>query len=664
MADGADKKAERSFSPEEPLDPSKSSNGSMGSRGSGDRDGNAPSITKTTLRSKVLPKLSKANRDAAMSTAGKPSYWRKSSQPFALSRLTFTIAIANLVGLMILLLGSFAVTEYRENLVIAKLEGVRAQAQIVADVIAQVAIDTDDCQKITQPVFSGEGVAATEPVTICARNLREEDVRTVFNRIWDSFEGRIRIFRAPEGGAQRIANAQDLLLDDVVLREDKIQTVDLAPIQEPTAESAQWRIGEVTEAVLRRFMTRRFRRAAAARTIEQELAEAIRTPAQAEIRGFAWVRMNENGELVASVSIPIRRVHAVYGVVTSEIGGIDQLVGESRTAILPFFGLAILAAILSSLLLTAAIAQPIRQLAIAADKVREGISAAGRARIPDFSYRQDEIGELSGALKAMTQATYDRIDTIESFAADVAHELKNPLTSIRSATETLEIAKKPEARDKLMGVIKQDVARMDRLITDISNASRLDAELARQTREAVDINRLLDDIVDLYRTTTKTGEPTVSFEPSKTNPYLIGNATALGQVVRNLIDNAKSFSPSHGSVRVSVVVGQAKSAPRADAKAETRNRRVRIYIDDDGPGIPEESLEKIFSRFYTKRPAGASFGNNSGLGLAICRQITESHGGRIWAENRLQAGTSVGDGQDTSPSVIGARFVVELPIAS
>ncbi|MEO0399358.1 MAG: ATP-binding protein [Pseudomonadota bacterium] len=578
---------------------------------------------------------------------------RRRSRPFAVSRLTFTIAIANLVGLIILLLGSFAVTEYRENLVFAKLEGVRAQAQIVADVLAQVAIDAEGCAPIDQPVFAGEGVAETAPVSICARDLREEDVRVVFNRIWDSFEGRIRIFRAPEGGVQTIADANALLLDDVVLREDKIKLVELAPIQEATPESAQWRIGEAAETVLRRFMTGRFRRAAAARTIEQELTEAILSPAQAESRGFAWVRLDENGELVASVSIPIRRVHAVYGVVTSEIGGIDELVGKSRTAILPFFGLAILAAILSSLLLTAAIAQPIRQLAIAADKVREGISAAGRARIPDFTYRHDEIGELSGALKAMTQATYDRIDAIETFAADVAHELKNPLTSIRSATETLEIAKKPEARDKLMGVIKQDVARMDRLITDISNASRLDAELARETREGVDLNQLLSDIVELYKTTRKDGEATVSFDASSEAAYLIGNASALGQVFRNLVDNAKSFSPEGGNVRVRLLTGG------------VRPRRARIYVEDEGPGVPQESLEKIFSRFYTKRPVGASFGNNSGLGLAICRQIAESHGGRVWAENRLQA---VGPGSAHTPdsaadTVLGARFIVELPLA-
>jgi two-component system sensor histidine kinase ChvG len=338
-------------------------------------------------------------------------------------------------------------------------------------------------------------------------------------------------------------------------------------------------------------------------------------------------------------------VQAIFGIVTAEIGGIDDLVAQTRRSILPFFGLACTAAILSSLLLTAAIAQPIRQLALATDKVREGIAVAGRARIPDFSNRRDEIGELSEALRAMTQTIYARIDAIESFAADVAHELKNPLTSIRSATETLDIAQKQEAREKLMGVIKRDVARMDRLITDISNASRLDAELARQTREAVDLRKLLADITDAYATALKEGDASVRFDPSGAPVYLFGNPTALGQVFRNLIDNARSFSPRNGEVRIHLEPSTA------------RNDSIRVIVDDDGPGIPPDALEAVFQRFYTKRPAGSAFGKNSGLGLAICRQIVNSHGGAIRAENRHAIAS------DPESPRIGARFIVELPAA-
>lgn len=567
---------------------------------------------------------------------------RRRGEGLRVSRLTVTIVLANLIGLVILLLGSFGLTQYRDGLILAKLEGVRAQAQIIADVLAQVAIDETSCQ----PVEEAEIVRAGESNAICALALNEGDVTEVFNRVWDSFEGRVRIFNAPQTfETPPVKDASALLIEDVVLRRDRIVIDDLPPIEE---EGAKRTLAKASAELSRRFgelLSGDFRRKAARRTIEDELNRALATSPFADERGAASVRLNENGELVASVSVPIRKVQAIYGVVTAEIGGIDDLVAETRRSILPFFGLAATAAILSSLLLTAAIAQPIRQLAMATDKVREGISVADRARIPDLTHRRDEIGELSAALRAMMQAIYARIDAIESFAADVSHELKNPLTSIRSATETLAIAQTQEQRAKLMGVIKKDVARMDRLITDISNASRLDAELARETREVIDIKKLIGDIVDLYATTIKDGDARVAFSMSGPPLYLVANPSALGQVFRNIIDNARSFSPKHGEVRVFI------EAPH------DRENLIRVYIDDDGPGIPPESLDKIFQRFYTKRPAGAAFGNNSGLGLAICRQIVASHGGRIWAENRQS------DPANPDSARIGARFVVELPAA-
>ena len=291
-------------------------------------------------------------------------------------------------------------------------------------------------------------------------------------------------------------------------------------------------------------------------------------------------------------------------------------------------------------MLTAAIAQPIRQLAIAADSIREGIAVAGRVRIPDFSTRKDEIGELSASLRAMTIAIYARIEAIESFAADVSHELKNPLTSIRSAAETLAIAKTPEAQEKLMDVIQKDVARMDRLITDISNASRLDAELARETREFLNVEQLLRDIANMYRATRKEGQAELCLDNPDLWPAsnLLGSPSALGQVFRNVIDNAISFSPAGSIVRIRMEL----------EKQDDDARILRVIIEDEGPGIPPENLESIFKRFYTQRPTGTAFGNNSGLGLAISRQIVESHGGKIWAENISETG--------------GARFQIELPL--
>ncbi len=555
---------------------------------------------------------------------------------FAISRLTLTIVFANFSSLLILLVASFGVTQYRDGLVAAKLQGVRAQAQIIAAVLGQIAINDEACDDDADSDIS-LGVASP-----CGLALDEGDVRTVFNRVWVSFEGRVRVFNAPRTFATPpVADASELLLEDVVLRRDDIVVQALPPIESASADSAIWRLLDAGERFLTRFMTGGFRRDAALRTIEAELNDALASSPFADQLGAASLRINEDGELVASVSVPIRKVQAIHGLVTAEIGGIDELVSQARLAILPFFGLACAAAILSSLLLTATIAQPIRQLAIGADRVREGIAAAGRARIPDFSSRRDEIGELSAALRSMTQAIYARMEAIESFAADVAHELKNPLTSIRSATETLEIATKPEAREKLMGVIKKDVARMDRLITDISNASRLDAELARDARNVVDLRRLLADICELYRATTKEGQAVVAYDPVGEPLYLFGNASALGQVFRNLIDNARSFSPPGGSVDVRIERAADPLAP------------VRVIVEDQGPGIPPDALERVFERFYTKRPAGAAFGNNSGLGLAISRQIVASHSGEIWAEN-----IELPDGARG-----GARFTVELPRA-
>ena len=552
---------------------------------------------------------------------------RRRAGPVAISRLTLTIVLANIIGLVILLVGSFGVTEYRDGLIEAKFEGVRAQAQIVADVLAQTAVDEAACQ---EAAFTGD----TDDSLLCGPALNEEYVKEVFTRVWDSFEGRIRIYRAPaDFDDLPLEDASALLVEDVVLREDSIIVEALPPVENVSADRAAWRILAVARGALRRLLTGGFRREASSRDIADEISLALASSPFAQERGASMVRVNENGELVASVSVPIRQVQAIHGVVTSEIGGIERVVTGARLAILPFFGLAIAAAILSSLLLTAAIAQPIRQLAIASDKVREGIAAAGRARIPDFSNRRDEIGELSESLRAMTQAIYARIEAIESFAADVSHELKNPLTSIRSATETLEIATKPEAREKLMKVIQKDVKRMDRLITDISNASRLDAELAREAREAIDLRRLVGDIVDMYAATASEDGPRVSFDPSGAPLYLFGNAAALGQVFRNLIDNALSFSPPAGTVSISLhEVGD----------------QVAVHVEDEGPGVPDDALEKIFTRFYTKRPVGATFGNNSGLGLAISRQIAISHGGDVKAENRARG---------------GARFIVTLPKA-
>jgi two-component system sensor histidine kinase ChvG len=327
-------------------------------------------------------------------------------------------------------------------------------------------------------------------------------------------------------------------------------------------------------------------------------------------------------------------------------GDIDQMVEAERLAIVKVLLVTVAVMVVLSVLLAGTIAGPVRRLADGAESVRRRIRS--RVEIPDFTRRRDEIGHLSGALRDMTDALYSRIEAIESFAADVSHELKNPLTSLRSAVETLPMAKTDANRKRLLEVIEHDVKRLDRLISDISDASRLDAELQRQEAAPVDLANLLDALVtaanEMHNYDVKV---TLAFEGGAPNVFRVpGHDSRLGQVVSNLIDNARSFSPKGGQVRVT---------------CRRLKSEVEILVDDDGPGIPADALNKIFERFYTDRP-DQGFGQNSGLGLSISKQIVEAHGGRIWAENRAApARAKESEKADGEPRILGARFIVRLP---
>ena len=358
----------------------------------------------------------------------------------------------------------------------------------------------------------------------------------------------------------------------------------------------------------------------------------------------SMVRINDRGEVIVSVAVPVQHFRAINGalLLSTQGGDIDQMVTAERLAILKIFAVAAVVMIVLSLLLASTIAGPVRRLADSAERVRRRIRT--RVEIPDFTGRRDEIGHLSGALRDMTGALYNRIEAIEMFAADVAHELKNPLTSLRSAVETLPLARNENSRSRLLAVIEHDVKRLDRLISDISDASRLDAELQRQDVAPVDLRRLLTTLTSVANETRLGHDITVAvrFEGrSPTDTFSVpGHDSRLGQVISNLLVNAQSFSSAGGKVRI--VCRRVRS-------------EIEILIDDDGPGIREDALERIFERFYTDRPH-QGFGQNSGLGLSISKQIIEAHGGRIWAENR--AGPRGADGEAT---VAGARFVVRLP---
>ncbi|MEM7745548.1 MAG: stimulus-sensing domain-containing protein [Pseudomonadota bacterium] len=350
------------------------------------------------------------------------------------------------------------------------------------------------------------------------------------------------------------------------------------------------------------------------------------------------LRVNSEGELVVSVVIPVRRLHAIVGALrlSSGSGEIERIVREERQTVLEVFFLAAVVSVVLSILLANMIARPIRQLATAARI--ESTSEARmlnpeRPEIPDLTKRSDEIGDLSDALIRMTGALYTRIGAIESFAADVAHEIKNPLTSLRSAVETMEYAKTPEQRQKLLDVIQSDVQRLDRLVTDISNASRLDAELVRERMEPFDLGRLILSLATLTGDQGAALDVTVTTDLPEKRLVARGLEGRLAQVITNLLTNALSFSPRGSTIRV---------------EASVNDETIRMVVMDEGPGIPPENLKSIFERFYSERPETEAFGNHSGLGLSISRQIVEAHDGWIWAENRT----------DRS----GARFIVELPV--
>jgi len=366
----------------------------------------------------------------------------------------------------------------------------------------------------------------------------------------------------------------------------------------------------------------------------QEVGEAL------EGRITREVRSDQQGGLVLSVAVPIKRYKQVLGAVMLQIGGnsLEQKVNSVRADILRLFLIVLAVTVAMSLYLAGTIARPVRRLAQAAYEIRHGDGR--KVDIPDFSRRHDEIGELSVALSAMTDAIWRRMDAIERFAADVAHEIKNPLTSLRSAVETATRVQDPAQQKRLMAIIQDDVTRLDRLISDISDASRLDAEMSRLERAPVSLAGMLGTLVDVHATTRRDGDPILEFRaPAGGEPLtVLGKEGRLVQVFRNLIGNAASFSPPGGRILV---------------RAERQGPEVLLSVEDEGPGVPEGKLAAIFDRFYSERPVGEKFGTHSGLGLSISKQIVEAHGGTIWAENS----------QDSSGGILGARFCVRLPAA-
>ena len=572
------------------------------------------------------------------------------------SSLSRRIVVLNLGGLVALLAGFLYLNQFREGLIDARSQSLLSQAEIIAAAVAasatvetnSITIDPEKLLQLQPGQSTGIGDDANSSLFF---SINPERIGPVLRKLVSPTRTRARIY---DRDGDVVLDSRSLSVRGNILR------AELPPPESPSVVVRVWDSVKqhVSEIFGQNFAQRHEPSSDDIATtngrgvpeVDAALGGARRT----------MVRVNARGETIISVGVPIQRFRAVRGalVLATQGGDIDTIIASERWAILRVFAVSAIVMVVLSLLLAGTIAEPMRRLAEAAERVRRGTKS--RQEIPDFTDRADEIGHLSGALRDMTKALYNRIEAIESFAADVAHELKNPLTSLRSAVETLPRIKTESSRVRLMEVIQHDVRRLDRLISDISDASRLDAELARSDMMPVDLAKLLNAVVSGANSVERADKVQVllTIEPRllvaagvfSGEDYLVsGFDSRLGQVINNLIDNARSFSPQGGEVRVVL---------------RHLGSRIELVVDDDGPGIPSDAFERIFERFYTDRPE-QGFGQNSGLGLSISRQIIEAHHGRIYAQNRLgkMRVVSALDSKEVQeePTILGARFIVQLP---
>jgi two-component system sensor histidine kinase ChvG len=547
----------------------------------------------------------------------------------AFSSLSRRIIFLNVTGLLALVIGILYLSQFRAGLIDARIQSLLVQGEIIAGAVAASAtVETDtitiDPERLLD-LQAGESYGPSEEALSGLEfPINPERVAPVLRRLVSPTNTRARIYD----------RAGVLILDSRNLYD--VLRFDLPP---PTQKPG---VLERAYVAIRTWFSRGT--LPLYRELGPQNGRGYGEVGNA-LQGFksSIVRINDRGEVIVSVAVPVQRFRAVRGALMLSTQGadIDNMVGAERLAIFKVFLIAAGVMVVLSFLLAGTIAGPVRRLAESAQLVRRRIRS--RVEIPDLSHRRDEIGHLSGSLRDMTDALYSRIEAIESFAADVAHELKNPLTSLRSAVETLPLARSDESRGRLLSVIQHDVKRLDRLLSDISDASRLDAEMQRHEAQPVNVAKLLTTVVGVANERHDDGVTvSLNFEGGRPTAFMVlGHDSRLGQVIDNLIDNARSFSPSGGTVRVT---------------CRRWRSEIEIILDDDGPGVPDEAIEKIFERFYTHRPHQA-FGQNSGLGLSISKHIIEAHGGRVRAENRQRLPAAA----DETPLVLGARFIVRLP---
>lgn len=542
----------------------------------------------------------------------RPAAARAAKRRRRASPLTRRILAVNLIALLIPIAGLLFLGPYRDRLIDQEMQALRVQGELFAGALGEGAIRIlDNGQEVLNLVPAREIVRRlSRPSDIWARLYLRDGTLAADSRIVGTIGALVEVQRLPP-------------------RE-----------RESALDWAEPAIG-VFEQVANAFSDRQIDPLPDGFDRDGTELPELRRAFAGEIAGA--VRRDPDGRLVLTVALPVQRFHQVFGglILTHDGAAIERALREVRLSILIVFAVAAAITIALSLYLAGTIARPIHRLADAAERVRLTVGRTD-AEIPDFSARGDEIGDLSGDLRAMTGALRLRLGAIERFAADVAHEIKNPLTSLRSAVETAARVTDPAQQKQLMGIILEDVQRLDRLISDISDASRLDAELTRLETEPVDLAALLGGLAEMHGTAhgEDADAPRVTVEIAGNGPFLVqGVGDRLVQIFRNLIGNAVSFSPPGGRIGLTLARDEAGF--------------LEARVEDEGPGIPEAKLETIFERFYTERPSAEKFGTHSGLGLSISKQIAEAHGGSLRAENRRGP-----DGR-----IAGARFVLRLPAA-
>lgn len=530
----------------------------------------------------------------------------------ALSPLTRRILAVNILPVVLLAAGLLFLDQYRDELIHSELEAMHVQAEMIAAALGENAV---------LPV-SQLGRPPGSPSL-------PDNVKHMLRRLTEASGARARLF--DYRGA--------LIADTRVLNgpTGMVQVIELPP-----PDPSEGVISEILDIFdrLGRAMPWYESPPQYGEELVQRASHYAETATALEGESTWGVRQYTPDHQLLSVATPVQHYKHVMGALMLSIDSryVDEAVLDVRLAILEVSAAALLLTILLSLYLARTIARPVRQLAQAAERVRKSLNR--QHRIPEIKDRDDEIGELAIALRDMTDALWRRMDAIESFAADVAHEIKNPLTSLQSAVETAAKIDDPARTAQLMDIITDDVQRLDRLITDIAGASRLDAELSRAEMSPVDVGAMLETLVDMHGATTDGDAPTLRMdlapEIASGEMTVPGMEGRLVQVFRNLIGNAITFSPANGVITIS---------------GGPEDKALVITIDDQGPGIPPGKENDIFQRFYTERPAGEKFGTHSGLGLSISRQIIDAHSGTLLAENLTGAGGRI----------LGARFTVRLP---